>query len=64
MIDCPDCGVTPGTPHEFGCDIEECTSCKTQRFTCVALGLNCHDHDPIKAQWEGESSGDLGPKKE
>jgi hypothetical protein len=32
---CPDCHVTPGQPHDDGCDNARCTACGKQRITCT-----------------------------
>ena len=54
LVDCPDCGVAPGEPHEDGCDIPYCTVCGSQRLACHLLGDDCAGHDPRANVWEGE----------
>ncbi len=52
MSKCPDCGVNVGEQHHLNCDVERCSSCDGQRFSC-----DCKDHDPSKTVWEGEWPG-------
>jgi hypothetical protein len=49
---CPDCGTLVGERHADGCDVEECTVCRQQRFMCL-----CDGHDADAAAWEGEWPG-------
>jgi len=54
LRNCPDCNVNPGEPHEDGCDVELCSSCKGQRLMC-----ECEDHDPEHSRWTGVWPGKL-----
>lgn len=55
---CPDCGVSPGDPHDDGCDVARCTNCGTQAISC-----DCDRDDPVisgmpRDRWTGEWPGD------
>lgn len=50
---CPDCGATPGQPHDDGCDVALCTVCGWQR-----IGCEHEDSDIGWGQiWTGERPG-------
>ena len=54
LKECPDCSVSPGTRHLFGCDVERCSVCGMQ-------ALMCEEHidvrDPVASAWTGEWPG-------
>ena len=52
MKKCPDCAVKPGEQHQPGCDVERCSVCKGQKFSC-----ECEQHDPEQTKWDGEWPG-------
>lgn len=56
FICCPGCGVSPGQPHQEGCDVEICSSCGEYRYLCLNL-KKCTDHDPLFARWTGVYPG-------
>jgi hypothetical protein len=35
-MQCPDCHVQPGHPHDLGCDMARCPACGIQRIQCDA----------------------------
>lgn len=54
LVNCPDCGIEPGSIHSDGCDVERCTVCGSQRISC-----DCQDHDKAFARWTGFWPGSL-----
>ena len=54
---CPDCGVKPGYTYKDGCDVERCTACGGQAFSCDCAFSD--DHDPEAAHWTGWWPGEL-----
>jgi hypothetical protein len=38
---CHDCGVSPGEPHIFGCDVARCPICGGQKISCSCQGEIC-----------------------
>jgi hypothetical protein len=51
---CPDCAVSPGQPHEDGCDVARCTVCGAQRIGCDHAG----SEQGWGHIWTGEWPGD------
>jgi len=54
LRNCPDCGVKPGEAHNGSCDVERCSVCKGQYFSC-----GCEGHDPNETKWTGWWPGEL-----
>jgi len=48
LRNCPDCGVSPGSIHKDGCDVEVCSVCAGQRLT-----HRCKGHNKSFARWTG-----------
>lgn len=42
-VRCPNCGVTEGRVHDWGCDWEECPCCHGQAISC-----DCHDDEEVE----------------
>jgi hypothetical protein len=59
LPNCPDCGATPGQPHEKGCDVEMCSACGNQKISCGCKGK----HDQAFARWTGFLPGELEAEK-
>jgi len=36
-MNCHDCGATPGTEHDHGCDAERCPRCRGQLISCSCI---------------------------
>jgi len=49
LQDCPDCRAHPGAVHNTNCDVERCSACGGQRFSCCCGGK----HDKSFARWTG-----------
>lgn len=49
LMNCPDCNAEPGQPHTGSCDVERCSVCGDQRFSCDG----CIGHDKNFARWTG-----------
>ena len=60
LTDCPDCGAKPGHIHNRACDIEMCSACGGQYFSCCCK--NWENHDPGFARWTGLLPGDAEAK--
>ncbi len=57
---CPDCGASPGRPHESGCDVERCSVTGQQSLSCLCdPAEHDRDHDPLFARWTGYWPGSL-----
>lgn len=54
LKNCPDCGAEPGNKHKPGCDVERCSSCGCQRFSC-----SCRSSDSSFSRWTGVWPGEL-----
>lgn len=52
MKSCADCGVTPGRPHDDGCDVARCLVTGLQRLACG------ESHDCGQQVWTGRWPGD------
>lgn len=48
LTNCHDCDISPGQPHEDGCDTERCSVCAGQRMCC-----DCEGHNKYFAKWTG-----------
>lgn len=57
---CPDCGAEPGHVHIAGCDVERCSGCGRQRFSCGCYETPEGDrHDAGFSRWTGFWPGEL-----
>ena len=54
---CPDCNAAPGHKHLDQCDVERCSVCGGQHFSC-----ECEGHDKAFARWTGFWPGTLEAK--
>lgn len=53
-MDCPDCGVKSGEPHDVNCDVSQCSIHKCQTLTAPCDGC---PENPCEVIWEGMPTG-------
>jgi hypothetical protein len=64
LMDCPDCGVGPATPHEEGCDVARCTVCGGQRLLCEMTEGHAEGGGTTwTGEWPGEEGGPRGSRR-
>ena len=56
---CPDCGTGIGLPHKLECDVERCSTCRSQRVSC-----DCKSYDSKTSRWTGEWPYSANEKKQ
>jgi hypothetical protein len=54
-MNCPDCGVPPGSKHEDECDVERCPSCGRQLVSCDCPEDLVINRLPWTGTWPGEA---------
>jgi hypothetical protein len=52
---CPDCAVTPGQPHEDGCDVARCLVDGGQRLQCGRAAAHNCGQDVWTGEWPGDA---------
>jgi len=57
LLDCPDCGVSPGACHHPGCDRETCGACGRQAMAC---GCGSFEEE----EWLGDHEDEYGTPEE